>query len=106
MRQVLFASSFTALLLMSTPAHALLDCWAGFTGGTVCQTVSVGSREVRIIPRGHTPRGERGGDVIACEDAAWLLWDYCPEIEDTSDGSEQDILLCEDAPLLALTCGP
>lgn len=88
MRRSLSASTLAAALLVSAPASAVLDCWSGFTGGTVCTVFSVA---------GPKPIDEQ---AVTCKDAAWLLWDYCPIVEDTGDGTEDDFLLCEDAPLL------
>lgn len=89
MRKALFASALSAALFVSTSAHAVLDCWYSFSaGGTVCRVFSVAR---------PNPADEQ---AVTCEDAAWLSWDYCPVIEDTGDGTEADLLLCEDAPLL------
>lgn len=89
MRKSLIVSTFATMLLASSTAHAILDCWAGFSfRDTVCRVFSVA---------GPKPFDEQ---AVTCEDVAWLSYDYCPAIEDTGDGTEDDLLLCEDAPLL------
>lgn len=89
MRKLLILSTFTVALLVSAPVHAIIDCWYSFSaGGTVCQVLSAAGPK-RIAEQ-----------TVTCEDATWLHWDYCPAIEDTGDGTEDDLLFCEDAPLL------
>ncbi|MBI4449893.1 hypothetical protein HY634_02435 [Candidatus Uhrbacteria bacterium] len=89
MRRTFAVSVFTALILSSGLAHAVLDCWYSFSAkGTVCMVLSVMRTPTTSEP------------TITCADAAWLLQDYCPVIEDTGDGTEAEFLLCEDAPLL------
>jgi hypothetical protein len=41
MRNLLLLSTFTAALLASSPAHAVLDCWGTLTGDTICWVSSV-----------------------------------------------------------------
>lgn len=89
MRKALFASALAVALSLSAPAHAIIDCWySPLVRGTVCSVFSVA---------GPKPSAEQ---AVTCEDAAWLFWDYCPIVEDTGDGTEDDFMLCEDAPLL------
>lgn len=89
MRKLLILCTFTAALLASAPAHAIIDCWYSFSaGGAVCRVFSVSG------PPSHDEQ------EATCDDAEWLLWDYCPVLEDTGDGTKDDLLLCEDAPLL------
>lgn len=88
MRKALFVSTLVVALSLSAPAHAVLDCWTSYLGDTICQVLRAS---------GPRPVAEQ---TVTCEDAAWLFWDYCPVIEDTGNGTEDDFLLCEDAPLL------
>lgn len=92
MRRTCIAIVFVSALLVSTSAHAVLDCWPTFDGGTVCRVFSAA---------GRPPPLDDPADV--CADAAWLFWDYCPVIEDSGDGTDAQFLLCEDAPFFVHT---
>lgn len=94
MRKALFACTLIVALPLSAPAHAILDssefdvCWMLSHGGDALCIATQSPTDCDCEPD------------VACEDAAWLFWDYCPVIEDTGNGTEDDFLLCEDAPLL------